>query len=96
MSDQLELSEQLFSDVKSAILEHDSRAGDDLISIQYMAAMMGYVLAGQEMSQAERRDILDQLHAFAGHVLQQVEDDQAQASPPPAEDAFGIWRPGDA
>ncbi|HHJ19126.1 MAG TPA: hypothetical protein ENJ84_04770 [Gammaproteobacteria bacterium] len=93
MSDQFELSEQLFTDVKSAIQGHDGRASDDLIAVQYMAAMMGYVLASQNMSREKRRDILDQLHAFAGHVLEQVEGNQPQ---PPAEDAFGIWRPGDA
>ncbi len=94
MSDEFQLSEQLLQDVKAAIQAHDSRARDDLIAAQYMAALIGFVMANQHMAPPKKREVLDQLGGFAGHVLNEVE--QQQMAPPPAQDAFGIWRPGDA
>ncbi len=94
MSDEFQLSQQLFEDVKDAIQKHDSRARDDIIAAQYMAALIGLALAQQHMAPPKKRELLDQLGGFAGHVLNEVE--QQQMPPPPAQDAFGVWRPGDA
>ncbi len=94
MSDEFQLSDDLFQDLKAALIEHDSRASDDLLAAQYFAAMTGYIMAHQQMAPPKKRELLGQLNEFSGYVLDQVE--QQTMPPPPSQDAFGIWRPGDA
>lgn len=94
MSDQFELSEQLMADVKATLQKHDSRCSDDMIASQYLSALVGFVLAHQHMAPPKKRELLGELNEFAAHVLTQVE--QQSLAPPPAADAFGIWRPGDS
>lgn len=94
MSDQFELSQQLVEDIKSVLANHDGRAKDDLITTQYLAALVGLILGNQQMSADKRRELLQDLNAFSEHVMQQIEQQQVQQAPPP-QDAFGIWRPGD-
>lgn len=94
MSEEFQLSEQLFQDVKAAMLAHDSRCSDDMIAAQYLSALTGYLLAHQHMAPPKKREMLGRLNEFANYVLDQVEKDSVQPPPPPAQEAFGIWRPG--
>lgn len=92
MSDQLELTDQLVESVKAALVQHDPSASDEFITIQYLAALTGYVMAHQDMPAPKREDVMQQLSQFAIHVMKQME----QRSAPPAPqsgDAFGIWKP---
>jgi hypothetical protein len=96
MSDQFELSHQMVEDIKSVLASHDERAKDDLITTQYLAALMGFILGNQQMSVAKRRELLEDLGGFSAHVMQQIEQQQLQQVAPPTQDAFGIWHPGDS
>jgi hypothetical protein len=92
---EIQLSAQLAEGVKAALAAHDAQAQDDIIALQYLAALSGFMLGGQNLPTAQKRELLDQLHAFSKHVL---EDMERQAAPPPPQqqqEAFGIWRPGD-
>ncbi len=85
----LQLSDQLVDAVQNAVSGIDERARDPFIAVQYLAALTGYMVAKQDMSDAQKRDILQQLTAFSEHVLEDV----CRQAPP--QEAFGIWRPGD-
>lgn len=95
MSDQLELTDQLVEGVKAALLQHDPSASDEFITIQYLAALTGYVMAHQDMPSAKREDVMQQLSQFAIHVMKQMEERAAPPAPaaPAPGDAFGIWKP---
>jgi hypothetical protein len=71
------------------LIKHDERAEDSSISMQYLAAVMAFMLGHQDMSADDKREFLQQLFGFAHHVL----DDVMLKAQPPAEDAFGIWKP---
>ena len=88
----LKLSDELVADLQGVLASHDERAKDGGVAIQYYAAVMGYVLAQQDYSIAQKKEFLEQLNAFSHHVF----DDCVSQSQPVTDDAMGKWRPGDA
>jgi hypothetical protein len=90
MSGGIQLSSEMISDIKAVVSKHDPAASNDLFFMQYLTAITGYVLAHQDQPGMDKKGLLGDLTHFMGQVLNQVEQDLK-----PAEDAFGIWRPGD-
>lgn len=88
---ELKLSVPLIQSIQKLLEDADAQAADELISAQYLAAVMGYLVAKRDMPSAGRREAMDELFNFARYVLEDVER-QSQ----PAEAAFGIWKPGDS
>jgi len=93
MSGGIQLSSELISAVKDALVGHDAAADDDLMTMQYLSAIIGYVLAHQTNPGLDKRGFLNDLSTFMGQALDQVEADMKpqQAS----QEAFGIWKPGE-
>ncbi len=89
MSGGIQLSSEMISDIKSAIVKHDASAQNDMFFMQYLTAVCGYVLAHQDQPGLDKRGLLNDLNHFMGQVLDQVESDLQ-----PPEEAFGIWKPG--
>ena len=93
MSGGIQLSGELINAVKDALVEHDAAAKDDLMTMQYLSAIIGYVLAHQTNPALNKRGFLNDLSTFIGQVLDQVEADMKPQQP--SQEAFGIWRPGE-
>ena len=93
MSGGIQLSGELINAVKDALVEHDAAAKDDLMTMQYLAAIIGYVLAHQTNPALNKRGFLNDLSTFMGQVLDQVEADMKPQQP--SQEAFGIWKPGE-
>lgn len=93
MSGGIQLSGELISDVKDVLAKHDAAAADDLMSMQYLSAIIGYVLAHQSSPGLDKRGFLNDLNTFMGQVLDQVEADMKPQQPP--QQAFGVWKPGE-
>ncbi len=96
---ELQLSEQLIKSVQATLLKHDQHAEDDAVSVQYLAAIIGFVVGKQSLSTQEKKEFLEHLYAFSNQVLddmtQNTSQDKPQPAPPPPQEAFGIWKPGD-
>ena len=90
MSGGIQLSSEMISDIKAVISKHDAAADNDLYFMQYLAAVAGYVLAQTDQPGMDKKALLADLTHFMGQVHDQVEQDMK-----PAEDAFGLWKPGD-
>ena len=93
MSAGIQLSSELIEGVKQVLVKHDAAADNDLMTMQYLSAIIGYVLAHQTSPGLDKRGFLGDLTTFIGQVLDQVEADIRPPQPP--QDAFGIWRPGE-
>jgi len=91
MMSQLQISDQLLESINTTLSTHDPRANDPGIAAQYMAAIIGFMVGNQTFPNQEKKEFIDQLFAFAHHVLEDIDQEQA---PPPQQDAFGIWKPG--
>ena len=88
----IQLSNELVTDLKAVAEKHDPAASDDLMFLQYLSAVSGFVLAHQTQPGMDKKGFLNDLAAFTDQVLDQVSKDMAPQQP--AEDAFGIWKPG--
>ena len=91
MSAGIQLSGELIADVKEVLVKHDASAENDLMTMQYLSAIIGYVLAHQTNPGLDKRGFLGDLGAFMGQVLDQVEEDMQPRQS--AQEAFGIWKP---
>ena len=91
MSAGIQLSGELIADVKDVLVKHDSSADNDLMTLQYLSAIIGYVLAHQTNPGLDKHAFLKDLTTFMGQVLDQVEADMKPQQP--AQEAFGIWKP---
>jgi len=91
MSGGIQLSSEMIADVKAVVMKNDPAADNDLYFMQYLSAITGYVLAQQDQPGLDKKALLNDLSHFMGQVLDQVEQDMK-----PAEDAFGVWKPGDS
>lgn len=92
MSDELVLTDELIADIRSAMTKHDPRAGEGIVGVQYAAAVMGFMLGEMDVAEDNKQELFDYLGKFAVDVMRQVEDRNAPPAPP-AEDAFGVWKP---
>lgn len=94
---ELQLSQELIQSVQEVIARQDPQAQDPGIAAQYLSAIIGVLLGSQDMPKDGKKEILEHLYAFSEHVMQDIEEQrQSTAAPAPsAEEAFGIWRPGD-
>ena len=87
----IQLSSELVSQLKSIVVEHDAAADNDMLFMQYLSAVTGYVMAHQTQPGLDKQEFIDDLSGFIGQVRKQVEADSQKSAP--QEDAFGIWKP---
>lgn len=90
--DPITLSDDIIDKLKKVVTEHDSRASDAEIVVQYFSAFTGYMLAQLDFPVEQKRAYLDQLCEFTRHVF---EDCQSGASQQDSQSAMGKWKPGD-
>lgn len=91
MSGGIQLSSEMISDIKAVVVKNDPAAANDLYFMQYLSAITGYVLAQQTDDDLDKKGLVNDLAQFMGQVVDQVEQDMK-----PPEDAFGVWKPGQA
>lgn len=95
--DSLQLSGELIEKLQAVLTEADPRAGEPIVSVQYLAAVIGYVVAHMPEPADQRKEYLAQLAQFTESVFDDVESRSPPARPAqPPQEASGIWRPGDA
>ncbi len=93
---ELQLSAKLVGDIQQVLQQHDPASTDPGVTSQYLVAVVGFLLGQQDMPATEKSDVMDQLAAFMRHVADDVGNQKKQAvapTPPPQQDAFGIWKP---
>lgn len=88
----IQLSSELFQDIQAAV-EKQAPGADQAVVMQYLAAVMGYMLGSQRgMSEADRDNFMDELCGFARHVVSDLTQQQQQQQQTSAQ-AFGYWEP---
>ncbi len=107
MSEGIQLSDELISNIFRAIADHDSAVEQDMmLGLQYLSVITGYLSAGFPGADHERDELLNQLAAFTRHVceeqaaLRQQAPQQAPQEAAPQgrsietdDPAMGIWTP---
>lgn len=93
--EQLRLSDKLVNDLQAMLMAVDERAKDPFITVQYLAAITGYIVGKQDMPTAQKQEAQEELAAFTKHVMEDI-DQTIQRRKQQSTEAFGIWRPGDS
>ncbi len=91
---ELKLSTKLVQGIQGVVIDQDERARDVGVLLQYLAAVMGYLMGNQNTSDHDRQAFMDELKAFAQHVMDDCAQQQRQRRQAPQE-AFGYWDPND-
>lgn len=88
----IQLSSQLFQDIQQAVARQHPDADQGTV-MQYLAAVMGYMLGNQrQMSAEDKSAYMDELCNFARQVVEDLARGEAQQQAAQAQ-AFGIWEP---
>ncbi len=90
--DGIQLSPQLMDDLREALQKQDPRTTDDVMAMQYLVAAAGMTLSNIESPQMNKKEALEDLAGFMNHVFDYMEDQKPKIAPP-AQDAFGVWKP---
>lgn len=90
--DGIQLSPELMKDLRDALLKQDPRTSDDVMSMQYLVAAAGMILSDVNNPQMDKKDALADLSGFMNHVFEYMEGQKPPVAPP-AQDAFGVWKP---
>ncbi len=90
--DGIQLSPQLIQDLRLAMEKQDPRTKDDIMAMQYLVAAAGMLLSSTNNPQMNKQNALEDLCGFMKHVFDYMEQQKPQV-PPPAQDAFGVWKP---
>lgn len=109
MSQGINLSQDLISNLLQNIAQHDESAQQDMmVNIQYLVAIAGYLMADFPGPVSEREEMLEGLNGFMKHVCDERAASKPQSSEPsePAspdaaagssvetdDPAVGIWKP---
>lgn len=90
----IQLSQQLIDSLREAVSRQSPEAAeDDGVLMQYLAAVTGYLLAGQSIDSNSKQAFLDEVVAFLRHVYEDTDRRvQAQRQAQSAS-AFGYWTP---
>ncbi len=108
MSEGIQLSEELISQVIDVIAEYDANAKEDrIVVMQYMAAINGFLSADYPGPDAERDELLEHLSEFSRYVCNERIQGQQSTTPEQTsqpdlpkgqsistdDPAVGIWKP---
>ena len=93
MSD-IQLSPELFQTIQQAIIKQEPEAQQDpSLMMQYLAALMGYILGSQQMPTNTKESFIEELADFARHVMRDADAKVQQQRQAQAANAFGYWNP---
>lgn len=92
---ELNLSNTLLDELKATFEKNDPEASDAVTLSQYLAAVLGYVVADITAPEEKLRGLLEQLNDFSMHVFDEEMKKQS-AFTPPTQASFGVWRPKNA
>ena len=92
---ELSLSTEIVNKVLEVIQEHDSTASDQIVASQYLAAVIGFIVAKENFSEEQWSDVINELSSFIRHVADDIRGEASNNAAPsaPAGESFGIWKP---
>jgi len=88
------LKPELIKGLQKVLVDYEPANEDPVLAAQYLAAVVGSIVATANIPKDQQDDILKQLLDFIKYVY----DQQTQASAPAKQDnqpseAFGKWKP---
>jgi len=90
----IQLSEELLIDIQKTLINHDPKAQDMGVAVQYLSAITGLLLANfKSYDPEQKKDLLQQLSGFSEKVMLDNLSADIPQETSPTDKAFGIWKP---
>ena len=90
---ELSLSTEIVNSVIEVLQKHDATASDQIVSSQYLAAIIGFIVAKENFTDEQRNEVINELSSFIRYVSDDLRGSSDKSPPQPSQDAFGIWKP---
>mgnify|MGYP003322604640 FL=1 len=90
---ELSLSTEIVNSVINVLKEHDESASDQMVSSQYLAAIIGFIIAKENFTEEQRNEVINELSSFIRYVTDDLRANSEKQAPEQSQDAFGIWKP---
>lgn len=90
---ELSLSTEIVNSVLEVLQKHDASASDQMVSSQYLAAIIGFIVAKENFTDEQRNEVINELSSFIRYVSDDLRGSSDQSPSQPPQDAFGIWKP---
>ena len=90
---ELSLSTEIVNSVIDVLQKHDASASDQMVSSQYLAAIIGFIVAKENFTDEQRSEVINELSSFIRYVSDDLRSNSENTSPQPSQDAFGILKP---
>jgi len=90
---ELSLSTEIVNKVIDILNQHDPASSDQLVASQYLAAIIGFIVAKENFSDEQRNDVINELSSFIRYVSDDLRGNSDPQEPAPSGDSFGVWKP---
>jgi len=90
----IQLSEELLIDIQKTLTQHDPKAQDLGVAVQYLSAITGLLLANfKSYGTDQKKELLQTLSEFAENVMLDNINEEQNSHNTTNDDALGIWKP---
>ena len=90
---ELSLSTEIVNKVVDILNQHDPASSDQLVASQYLAAIIGFIVAKENFSDEQRNDVINELSSFIRYVSDDLRGNSDPQEQAPSGDSFGVWKP---
>ena len=90
---ELSLSTEIVNNVVDILNQHDPASSDQLVASQYLAAIIGFIVAKENFSDEQRNDVINELSSFIRYVCDDLRGNSDSQESTPSGDSFGVWKP---
>ena len=90
---ELSLSTEIVNKVIDMLNQHDPASSDQLVASQYLAAIIGFIVAKENFSDEQRNDVINELSSFIRYVCDDLRGNSNSTEPAHQGDSFGVWKP---
>tara|TARA_B100000902_G_scaffold385109_1_gene426075 strand:+ start:623 stop:904 length:282 start_codon:yes stop_codon:yes gene_type:complete len=87
------LKPELIKGLQKVLVEYESANEDPILAAQYLAAVVGSIIATSNLPKEQQDEILGQILDFIKYVYNQQTQVTPDQQPSNNQEAFGIWQP---
>ena len=87
------LKPELIKGLQKVLVEYEPANEDPILAAQYLAAVVGSIIATSNLPKEQQDEILGQILDFIKYVYNQQTQITPDQQPSNNQEAFGIWKP---
>lgn len=90
---QIRLTGELVDKIMETLVAHEAHCDTGLVACQYLSAVQAMLICRRVAQPKDRESVVAELSSFLRYAVEDM--GHAAPAPPPSQNAFGIWKPGE-